>query len=149
MPARVTSLCIVPITPEHAGRSYPPSSPYEVTAAKVGEFARALGAPDDGTVPPTFPIVVANQAWQPMFDDAELGLQLQRIVHGEQKFEWQRPLRIGDVVTGAVTIDRVVNRGGTDMVYASVAVVTVDGEPICRAASTLIHTPAAEEGSDD
>jgi len=138
----------VPITPEHAGRSYPPTTPYEVTSAKVGEFARALGAVDDGTVPPTFGIVVANEAWQPLFSDAELGLQLKRIVHGEQKFEWIRPLRVGDVVTGTLTIDRIAQRGGADMVYTTVAIATVDGEPVGQASSTMIHTPEAEVGDE-
>jgi len=133
----------VPITSEHAGRRYPPTPPYEVTEAKVAEFARALGAPETGEVPPTFGIIVANQAWQPMFADPELGLQLQRVVHGEQSFAWQRPIRIGDRLTGSLVIDRVVHRGGADMVYATVALTTTDGEPVGTASATLIHTPEA------
>ena len=33
----------MPITADHAGRRYPPTPPYEVSAAKIAEFARALG----------------------------------------------------------------------------------------------------------
>ncbi len=50
----------MPITADHAGRRYPPTAPYEVSATKIAEFARALG--DDNTAylddepikPPTF-----------------------------------------------------------------------------------------------
>ena len=31
------------ITEAHAGRRYPPTAPYAVSAAKIAEFARALG----------------------------------------------------------------------------------------------------------
>jgi hypothetical protein len=33
----------MPITEQHAGRTYPPTQAYEVSATKIGEFARALG----------------------------------------------------------------------------------------------------------
>ena len=126
------------------GRSYPPTKPYPMTATTVAEFAGVLGLPTD-QVPPTLPIVVANEAWQAMFDDPALDLQLQRIVHGEQKFNWTRPVRIGDELIGIVTIDRVVERGGAEMIYAtvdlrSVGSETVDGEAVGSASATLIHT---------
>lgn len=122
-----------------AGRSYPPTTPYLVTAGAVAEFAGVLGLPTD-QVPPTLPIVVANESWQALFDDPALDLQLQRIVHGEQKFSWQRPVRIGDTLVGAATIDRVVERGGAEMIYATVVLRTVEGEDVGTASATLIHT---------
>ena len=72
----------MPITSEHAGRSYPPTAPYEVSAAKIAEFARAIG--DDNPAylteaplaPPTFIAVVAKDAWETMFADEDLGLAL-------------------------------------------------------------------------
>lgn len=120
------------------GRSYPPTAPYPVTAATVAEFAGVLGLPTD-QVPPTLPIVVANDAWQALFDDPALDLQLQRIVHGEQKFSWERPVQVGDELVGVATIDRVVERGGAEMIYATVALRTVDDEAVGTASATLIH----------
>ena len=79
----------MPITPEHAGRTYPATPPYEVSAVKVAEFARALGGDPALGVPPTFGIVVAAQAWESMFGDPELGLALHRIVHGDQSVSWR------------------------------------------------------------
>jgi len=122
-----------------AGRSYPPTPPYSVTVAAAAEFAGVLGLPTD-QVPPTLPIVVVNEAWQALFDDPALDLQLQRIVHGEQRFSWNRPVRVGDELVGAATIDRVVERGGVEMIHASVALTTAAGEPVGTASATLVHT---------
>ena len=53
------------ITEAHAGRQYPPTAPYVVSAAKVAEFAAALGEDDprctgpDAVAPPTFAAVLA------------------------------------------------------------------------------------------
>lgn len=129
----------MPISSDHVGRVYPPTTPREVTADGVAELATVLGLPTD-QVPPTYPIIVANDAWQALFDDPELELELQRIVHGEQKFTQVRPIRIGDRLVGTTTIDRVVERGGTEMIHATVALATEAGEDVGSASATLIHT---------
>ena len=134
------------ISEVHAGRSYPATAPYEVSAAKIAEFASALGddSPSyrgrDPIAPPTFIAVISSPAWELMFDDPELELTLSRIVHGDQRFSYVRPLRAGDVVTGAVTIDKVRVRGAVEIISASVEVDTVDGEPVCTAQATFLHS---------
>ena len=137
------------ISADHAGRQYPPTPPYEVSAAKVAEFAAALGethprhAGDDAVAPPTFAAVIAATAWQAMFDDAELDLALRRIVHGDQRFDLHRPLRVGDRVTGTLTIDKVRVRDSADIIGASVAIATLDDEPVATAAATFFHSREA------
>lgn len=134
------------ISDAHAGRSYPPTAPYAVSAAKISEFAAALG--DESTAyrgpnaiaPPTFVAVVSATAWGAMFDDPELDLALRRIVHGDQRFSYVRPLRSGDVITATLTIDKVRVRAGSEIISSSVAVATVEGEPICTATSTFFHS---------
>lgn len=133
------------ISAEHAGRSYPPTAPYQVTAAKVAEFAAAIGDPSDAyggadaIAPPTFVAVISSAAWQAMFDDTELDLALRRIVHGDQRFAYERPLRVGDRVSATLTIDKVRNRGSADIIYSSVRVETTEGELVCTAAATFFH----------
>ena len=108
------------ISADHVGRQYPPTPPYEVSAAKVAEFAAALGEThprhvgDDAVAPPTFAALMAATAWQAMFDDPELGLALRRIVHGDQRFELERLLRVGDRVRATLTIEKVRSRGPAD-----------------------------------
>jgi acyl dehydratase len=134
------------ISEVHAGRSYPATAPYQVSPAKIAEFATALGdeSPSyrgaDPIAPPTFLAVITTPAWELMFDDPELELTLSRIVHGDQRFSYARPLRAGDVVTGALTIDKVRVRGVVEIISASVEVTTVDGEPICTAQATFLHS---------
>ena len=74
-------------------------------AEKIAEFAGALGdeSPhyrgERPVAPPTFAATITSPAWQLMFDDPELELALRRIVHGDQRFDYARPLRAGDVVS--------------------------------------------------
>ena len=136
----------VPITEAHAGRSYPATKPYAVSAAKIAEFAAALGddspaySGPDAIAPPTFVAVVSATAWESMFADAELDLALRRIVHGDQRFSYARPVRTGDVITAALTIDKVRARAGSEIINCSVRVQTVDGEEICTTSSTFFHS---------
>lgn len=135
----------MPISAEHAGRTYPPAPAYRVSRAKIAEFARAIQDEnpayfgDHPIAPPTFAAVIAAQAWGSLFDDEELGLALHRTVHADQTFDFHRPLRGGDDVVARLTIERVRNRGNLDMVTILVAL-TVDGEAVCDARSTLMHT---------
>lgn len=142
----------MPISAEHAGRTYPPAPAYRVSRAKIAEFARAIQDENPAYVgdrpiaPPTFAAVIAAQAWDSLFGDEELGLALHRTVHADQTFDFHRPLREGDDVVAQLTIERVRNRGNLDMVTILVAL-TVGGEAVCDARSTLMHT--REEDSRD
>ncbi len=140
----------MPISTEHAGRSYPPTPAYQVTAVKIAELAGALGDPSpayvqpDPVAPPTFAAVVAATAWQQLFDDPELDLALSRIVHADQRFTFTRPLRSGDQVSATLTIDQVRVRGGSEMISSTARLEAV-GELVCTAQATFLHsrgTPA-------
>lgn len=137
------------ITSEHAGRTYPATEPYQVSRAKIHEFARAIGddnpsyAGPNPVAPPTFAFLVASTAWEAMFADRELGLALHRIIHGEQNFTYTRPLRAGDEVVGHLTIDQVRVRGTMEFVTTTVAVRTTTDEPVCTVTAQLIHNREA------
>jgi len=136
----------MPISDVHAGRTYPPTPPYDVSRAKITEFAAALSDASPAysgqtpVAPPTFAAVLASDAWGALFADPELELSLDRTMHGEQRFTWTRPLRAGDQVTATLTIDKVRSRGATAFVTVSVLLATTAGEAVCTAESTLVHT---------
>ncbi|QGF22776.1 MaoC family dehydratase [Raineyella fluvialis] len=142
------------ITSEHAGRTYPATEPYQVSRAKIHEFARAIG--DDNPsyggpnpiAPPTFAFVIASTAWEAMFADPELELRLERIIHGEQRFTYDRPLRAGDEVVGVLTLDKIRLRGPMEFITTSVAVRTVAGEPVCTVTANLIHNREVAAAKD-
>src|SRR5215475_14093443 len=110
----------MPLNPGHVGHRYPPTTPYRVGREKIREFAEAIGAPDavyrdpaaavaaghpDVIAPPTFPIMVAHPTILQLAADPELGLDFARMVHGEQRFTYTRPIHAGDVLVTECTID--------------------------------------------
>jgi N-terminal half of MaoC dehydratase len=133
------------ITEAHAGRRYPPIDPYHVSAAKIAEFATALG--DDNPryrgespiAPPTFAAIIATLAWNQLFSDPELELSLDRSVHGDQRFSFSRPFHAGDVVIATTTIDKVRVRAGSELVLSTVDMSSRDGDQICSAQTTFYH----------
>lgn len=137
------------ISEAHVGRRYPPTPVYEVSTAKIVEFAAALGdddpryAGEDAVAPPTFVALIASEAWQAMFDDPELGLALRRIVHGDQRFGYSRLLRSGDRVTASLVIDKVRSRGPADIITATVEVRSLSDEPVATATATFFHSREA------
>ena len=143
----------MPIDPSFAGRTYPPTDAYEVGIEKIREFATAIGDDNpayhdreaakalghpDVIAPPTFPFVLTFKASRQMIDDPELGIDYSRVVHGEQRFAHDRPVRAGDVLTVTVTLETVRSAGGHDMVTSRSDVATVDGEHVASAWSTLV-----------
>jgi acyl dehydratase len=134
------------ITEAHAGRRYPPGDPYQVSAAKIAEFATALGddnpryRSDSPIAPPTFAAVVSAHAWDQLFGDPELELSLDRVVHADQRYTFHRPLRSGDVVIATLVIDKVRIRAGSELVSATVDISGRDAEHICTAQATFFHT---------
>ena len=135
------------------GREYPPTQPYEVGREKIREFAeaigeanpayfdtaaaRALGHPDV-IAPPTFPIVLTMRAGHQVVMDPDLGVDYSRVVHGEQRFVYTRPVRAGDRLEVVVTVESIRSAAGNDMLTTRGDVRTVDGEAVVTAYSTLV-----------
>jgi acyl dehydratase len=143
---------------DYLGRTYPPSPPYEVSRVKIAEFADAIGDPSplyrdraaaqsaghpDVIAPPTFPVVISMAAGARAIGDPGLGLNYAMVVHGEQRFEYSRPLRAGDVVTAEVTIADIREAGRNVLVTTRAEIRTVDGEHVCTAQSTLAERGGA------
>ena len=128
---------------------------HPVEGGKVREFGRAVH--DDhadgeaGVAPPTFPVVLSADFIDRLVNGI-LKLDLQRTVHGEQEYEYRRPLRVGEMVRCRARIvgDQVKQgrRGGAmRIVVSEVELLSEpDGEVIGYERSTAIETaPAAGE----
>ena len=142
------------ISKEYIGRSFPAAEPYEVSRVKIAEFADAIGDPNplyrdpaaaqtagypDVIAPPTFAIVLTMASSSRALADPGLGVNYAMIVHGEQRFEYTRPIRAGDVLTAASTIENVREVRDLTMLTTSTQVKTVAGEHVCTATSTLVE----------
>jgi acyl dehydratase len=133
----------MPLHPSLVGTSYPPTDPYLVTRERVTEFAAATGGTwTGGPVPATFPIVLAFDAMHTFL--AAESVELHRIVHGEQRFAYQRPLSVGDELRATLTVASLRQIGGNDVVGTRSEVTDADGALVCTASATLVHRGAQE-----
>ena len=138
---------------EIQGKVYPPTAPYLVGREKVREFARAVlseaplhhdpeaaraaGYPDV-VAPPTFAIVVQDSTLQQLLADEEAAVDFSRVVHGDQRFTYTRPIVAGDELTGVMTVTSVKQLGGNSMVTSSTEVSDATGAHVVTAISTLV-----------
>jgi acyl dehydratase len=135
------------------GRTYPPSAPYLVGREKVREFARALGETNpvffdievaralghqDVIATPTFAIQLSMSAAEAAVMDPELGLDYSRVVHGDQRFVYSRPITAGDELVATVTIDGIRSAAGNDMLTTRVDIATTAGEHVVTSYSVLV-----------
>jgi acyl dehydratase len=129
-----------------------------VTAEHIADFARALGDPNPlyvdteagrrgpfGTTvaPPTYPIAFMTQALAGGMETfLELGLNFMTLVHGEQEFEYSRPLRAGETLTltGRVAdvYEKVGSSGGLDFVVIETEARDTGGAVVFFSRNTLI-----------
>jgi len=128
----------MPVDQSLVGRSFPPTAPYEVTEDKVREFAAAIGSSyDGGPAPATFPIVLGFDAMN-AFLVAE-SIDLFRVVHGEQKFAYERPVVPGDVLTARLSVVSLRQIGGNDIIGTASEVTDPSGALVCSTSATLVH----------
>jgi acyl dehydratase len=147
----------VALNPAFAGRVFGPGEPYEVSRVKVADFADAIGEQSelcrsreaavkagypDVIAPPTFAIVISMASSGEVNADPELGLDYSMVVHSDQSFSYSRPLHAGDVVVATTTVDSIKSVGSMSMLVTSTEIVTVDGEHVCTARSTLVERGA-------
>ncbi|GJF29240.1 UPF0336 protein [Kitasatospora sp. NE20-6] len=151
----------MPLDPSFIGRTYPPTAPYEVGREKIREFAAAVGDANpaytdpeaakelghpDVIAPPTFPFVLTYAAAGQVVADPELGLDYSRVVHGDQKFAYSRPVRAGDRLSVTVTIDSIKSLAGNDVLSVRGEVEDETGEHVVTSVMTLVARAADEAG---
>jgi acyl dehydratase len=144
---------------------------FEIEAGKVEEFARSVNdddpvyrdeevAKERGFDAIPAPLTFERVSMFPRYRTVEkygidLGFQEEYTIHGEQAYEYERPIVVGDVLTGTTTLaeiyERDGNRGGT-MTFAVLETeyTDEDGDLVLTARSTAIETAGAiEAGGDD
>jgi acyl dehydratase len=144
----------VAVNKDYIGRTFPPGEPYEVSRVKIAEFADAIGDPSpvyrsreaaqaaghpDVIAPPTFAIVISMANSGRAIGDPELGVNYAMIVHGEQKFEYARPIQAGDVLIATSTISNIRETGKLTMINTTTDIKTESGEQVCTAHSILVE----------
>ncbi len=141
------------VNPGIEGREYPPIAAYLVGREKIREFARAVGSADpvsmdveaarsagfdDLVAPPTFGVVVQERALAQLLADPDAGIDFSRVVHGDQRFSFTRPIVAGDELSAVLTVASIKSLGGHSMVTAETRLVDQTGAPVVTAISTLV-----------
>jgi acyl dehydratase len=106
------------------------------------EAARVEGYPDQLAFP-TFPTVLGILASAQVVVDPELGMDYSRVVHGEQSFDWRRPLVVGDRLRTVPRIADVFVKGPNEFLVIEAEITDGDGEVVCVARSTLLSRGTA------
>ena len=152
----------MPLNKSFAGREYPASPPFEVTVEAIREFADAIG--DDNPLyrdenaakqagypailaPPTY-LTKLNSVYGPqILADPALGLNYALVVHGEQDYEYERPVQVGDVLIAKPRIASIDAKGKNELLVTEAIIETQGGEKVAIARSTIVSrgTAAREE----
>ena len=141
------------VNPELRGRVFPPTAPYLVGREKVREFSRAVFATSplnhdpvaaraagyaDVVAPPTFPVVIQEATLAQLLAEPDAGIDFSRVVHGDQRFTYSRPVVAGDELTATLTVASIKTLGGNAMIIAESSIVDAQGEHVVTAISTLV-----------
>lgn len=141
------------VNPDIQGKQYPSVAPYLVGREKIREFARAVFSTDpvssdvdaaraagfrDLVAPPTFAVVIQEHTLRQLLDDEEAGVDFSRVVHGDQRFTFTRPIVAGDELTAQLTVSAVKQLGGHSMVTAETVLTDASGAHVVTAISTLV-----------
>ena len=141
------------MNPELQGRTFAPTAPYLVGREKVREFARAVLSTSplntdpeaaraagygDVVAPPTFPIVIGELTLAQLLAEPDAGIDFTRVVHGDQRFSYTRPIVAGDELTATLAVTSIKSLGGHSMVTAESTIVDGTGAHVVTAISTLV-----------
>lgn len=141
------------VNPELVDRQFPPVGPYLVGREKVREFARAVFATNpiytsveaareaghvDVVAPPTFPVVIQEHTLAQLLSEPDANIDFSRVVHGDQRFVYSRPVVAGDELTAELSVTSVKSLGAHSMVTSESVMTDATGAHVVTAVSTLV-----------
>jgi acyl dehydratase len=148
----------MPLNRDFIGRTAPAGEPVEVTYNDIRRFATAIGDTNpvcrdreaakalgytDVIAPPTFLISASTGGGGGGFIlDPDLGLNFAMVVHGEERFEFVRPVQAGDVLELTQRISDIQAKGSNELLTL-VTDVTSHGEPVATITNTIVSRGTA------
>ncbi|MFC9998622.1 MaoC family dehydratase N-terminal domain-containing protein [Nocardia sp. NPDC127526] len=144
----------MPLDPSVIGTQLPPTT-LTVDAGRLRFFAKAIGETDpvftdpeaaraagypNLPVPPTFLFGIELEQPDPFEWLAGLGVDLRRVLHGEQSFTYHATAVAGDVLTAAPVIGNVYSKkgGALEFIEKTSTVTRADGELVAELKSVLV-----------
>jgi acyl dehydratase len=148
----------MPLNRDFIGRVAPQGEPVEVTRGDIRRFAAAIGDDNpaytdreaakalgytDVIAPPTFLISASTGGGGGGFIlDPELGLNFAMVVHGEERFEFSRPVQAGDILTMTQRISDIQDKGSNELLTL-VTEVTSGDEHVATITNTIVSRGTA------
>lgn len=141
------------LDPANVGKTFKSDQTYLVGREKVREFARAVGETSplchdvaaakaagyaDVVASTTFPIAITLEIVGDFVTDPAVGLDWSRVVHGEQKFSYNRPIVAGDELSVTTIIEDIKAMAGNDMITVRSDLADTSGEVIAEVTTLLV-----------
>lgn len=151
---------------EKVGESAVTVEDFHIERGKVEEFARAItednpayrdeeAAEEQGFERIPAPLTFTRVSSFPRYRAVEgrgidIGFRQEYAIHGEQEYEYERPLQVGDTLTGETTLTDVYQREGGRGGTMTIAKLETeyrdqDGELVLTERSTVLETGGAIE----
>ena len=120
----------MPIDSKFIGREFKPTN-YVVGQEKIKEYAIAIGDRNPlytdpefakkskyGTIiaPPMFVVVFARDAMFNLFLDNEINVNMSRLVHGEQEFDFHKIVKANDSIKTISKIKNIYSKNNNDFI---------------------------------
>ena len=122
------------------GRSYE-TKPFLVTEQSIRDYMAAVGdlaGDGDLLAPPTYAMVYGFDAYWQLWTDQEVALDVAHLVHGEQRFSFQRPVRPGDRLRTTGRLTAVNTRGDMELVTFELTARDEKDRPVSDATALFI-----------
>jgi meromycolic acid (3R)-3-hydroxyacyl-[acyl-carrier protein] dehydratase HadC len=135
------------------GMSWTYPDHFEVGREQVRAFARAIKCDDracfdeaaaaelgyDGLIVPlTFVSIFAKIIQDDFFRNVDVGMETMQIVQVDQRFQYRKPLLVGDKLFGRMDVESVNERFGADIVVTKNTCTNDRGEVLLEAYTTLM-----------
>ncbi|GAA2100240.1 MULTISPECIES: FAS1-like dehydratase domain-containing protein [Brevibacterium] len=136
------------------GAAYSLPQPYEVSREAIAEFARAVGAEnpahfdaaaaralgyDDVVAPATFPVIPSQRCEALYISSPDAGIDYSRVVHGQEQFDYVRPVVAGDRLAATTHVDGLREAGGNAMITTRTELSdAASGDLVVTVTSTIV-----------
>jgi acyl dehydratase len=125
------------LNPDSVGSTFAGTDSVTLSQSEIDAFCAVIGESNTTIAPPTFTIRITLTQFEEILTRPEIGVDWSRLVHGDQKFEIFSPVKAGDNLTCAATIESYRLAAGNEIVSVR-SDLKREGELVISAWSTLV-----------
>jgi len=132
---------------------------WEVTAAATMAYARAYGDDNpafldasraDGLLaPPMFGVVYQLPALMAPLFDPDLNVNMGKLVHGEERMRYLKPVRPGDTITTQGKVAGIEEKSSGEVLTITLESRDQDGTPVCESTAVMFIRGKKKDGGGE